>query len=178
MKVLRALDLEDEVRAISGRWDWRMVRNWKTGRVISKTNHDRETALFGSASATVHRADLLDVLARSLPDAVVRLGARCVAVEPDGDLAVARFEDGSEVEADVIVGADGIHSAVRASLFGRDAPRFTGKICYRCLVPVDAIPGGMSSTDNATWLGPHGAVVVYRVRRGELVNVAAHYDND
>ena len=50
------------------------------------------------------------------------------------------------IQADLYVGADGIHSAVRASLFGPDAPRFTGKICYRCLVPVDAIPGGMSST--------------------------------
>ncbi len=78
----------------------------------------------------------------------------------------------------MIVGADGIHSAVRGSLFGPDAPRFTGKICWRCLVPVDAIPGGLSSTDNGTWLGPHGAVVVYLVRRGELVNVVAHYDDE
>jgi len=177
MKVLRALGLEDEVRAIAGRWEWRMVRNWKTGRVISKTNHDRETALFGSASATVHRADLLDVLARSLPDAVVRLGARCVAVEPDGDLAVARFEDGSEVEADVIVGADGIHSAVRASLFGRDAPRFTGKICYRSVIPVDAVPGGAPANENTTWLGPHGAIVLYPLRRSELINAVCHYDD-
>jgi salicylate hydroxylase len=118
------------------------------------------------------------VLSAALPSQIVKLGARCVGVETSENGASARFTDGTEIEADVIVGADGIHSAVRASLFGPDAPRFTGKICYRCLVPVDAIPGGMSSTDNATWLGPHGAVVVYLVRRGELVNVAAHYDND
>jgi len=93
-------------------------------------------------------------------------------------VASARFTDGTEIEADVIVGADGIHSAVRASLFGPDAPRFTGKICWRFLVPVDAVPGGLSTTDSTTWLGPHGAVVVYLVRRGELVNVVAHYDND
>ena len=53
-----------------------------------------------------------------------------------------------------------IHSAVRASLFGEDAPRFTGKICYRGLVPVDAVPGWPPAPESATWLGPHGAVVV------------------
>ena len=51
-----------------------------------------------------------------------------------GAVAVARFADGSEIEADVIVGADGIHSPVRACLFGPDDPRFTGKICYRSIV--------------------------------------------
>lgn len=144
MKVLRSLDLEDGVRAIASRSQWQMVRNWKTGRVISKTSRREQAVLFGSASATVHRADLLEVLAGSLPGGLVTLGARCTGVEPDGALAVARFEDGSEVEADVIIGADGIHSAVRASLFGPDAPRFTGKICYRSVIGVDAAPGGTS----------------------------------
>ena len=58
---------------------------------------------------------------------------------PDGDVAVARFADGSEIEADVIIGADGIHSPVRAWLFGPDAPRFTGKICYRSVVRAAAV---------------------------------------
>jgi salicylate hydroxylase len=40
------------------------------------------------------------------------------------------------------------------------------------------VPGGLPTPDSTTWLGPHGAVVVYLVRRGELVNVVAHYDND
>ena len=53
--------------------------------------------------------------------------------------AVARFEDGSEIEADVIIGADGIHSRVRAALFGPDDPRFTGKICYRSVIARDAV---------------------------------------
>ena len=101
MKVLRSLDLEDDVRAIAGRWEWAVTRNGKTGRVISKTSRQQQAALFGSAGATVHRADLLDVLAHSLPSDIVTLGARCAGVEPDGGVAVARFEDGSEVEADV-----------------------------------------------------------------------------
>jgi salicylate hydroxylase len=108
----------------------------------------------------------------------VTLGARCTAVHPDGSVAVAQFDDGSEVEADVIIGADGIHSAVRASLFGPDAPRFTGKICYRSVVPVAAVAGERPSSDNAQWLGPHGTIVLYPVRRDELINVVCHYDDE
>lgn len=159
MKVLRSLDLEDDVRSTAGRSEWLLTRNWKNGRVISRTSRQQQVSMFGCAGVTVHRADLLDVLAHSLPSGIVTLGARCVAVEPDGEVAVARFQDGSEVEADVIIGADGIHSAVRASLFGPDAPRFTGKICYRSVVPVDDVPGGPPPNDNAQWLGDRKSVV-------------------
>jgi salicylate hydroxylase len=178
MKVLRSLGLEDEVRAVAGRSEWALTRNGKTGRVISRTSRQQQVSLFGGAGATVHRADLLDVLAASVPSHIVTLGARCSGVEPDGGVAVARFEDGSEVEADVIIGADGIHSVVRASLFGPDAPRFTGKICYRSVVPVDAVPGGPPPNDNTQWLGPHGTIVLYPVRRDELINVVCHYDDE
>ena len=178
MNVLRSLGLEDDVRGTAGRWEWAVTRNWKTGRAISKTSRDQQAALFGSAGSTAHRADLLDVLARSLPGEIVSLGARCTGVEPDGDVAVAQFQDGSEIEADVIIGADGIHSVVRASLFGPDAPRFTGKICYRSVVPVDAVAGEPPPSENVQWLGPHGTIVLYPVRRDELINVVCHYDDD
>jgi salicylate hydroxylase len=167
------------VRAVAWESENALLRSWRSGRIISKTPRSRlSLRRFGAAGCTAHRADLLDVLAAVVPRDIVRLGARCVSVESDSLVASASFTDGTQIEADVIVGADGIHSAVRASLFGPDAPRFTGKICWRCVVPVDAVPGGLPTTDNTTWLGPHGAVVVYLVRRGELVNVVAHYDND
>jgi salicylate hydroxylase len=179
MKALRSLDLEASVRAIAFESEHGLLRNWRSGRVISRTSrNDFQRTRFGANGCTAHRADLLDALAAGLPSAIVQLGARCVSVETDSNVASAKFKDGTEIEADVVVGADGIHSAVRASLFGPDAPRFTGKICWRCVVPVDAVPGGLPTTDSTTWLGPHGAVVVYLVRRGELVNVVAHYDND
>ena len=178
MKVLRSLELEDDVRAIAGRWEWAVTRHGKTARGISRTSRDQQAALFGSAGATAHRADLLDVLAHSLPGDIVTLGARCVGVESDGRVAVAKFQDGSEVEADVVIGADGIHSAVRESLFGPDAPRFTGKICYRSVVPVDAVPGEPPPAENVQWLGPHGTIVLYPVRRDELINIVCHYDDE
>jgi salicylate hydroxylase len=178
MKVLRALGAEEDVRRVAGRSEWQVMRNWKTGRVIGKTSRQQQVATFGTAGATVHRADLLDVLAGTLPAGIVTLDKRCTVVRPDGDIAVARFADGSEIEADIIVGADGIHSSVRASLFGPDAPRFTGKICYRSVVPTGAVRGTRPSTEIAQWLGPHGTIVLYPMRGEELINIVCHYDDD
>ena len=178
MRVLRAIGVEDAVRKVAGRSQWQITRNWKTGRVISKSSRQQQAAAFGLLGATVHRADLLDVLADALPAGIVTLGRRCTEVLPDGDIAVARFADGGEIEADIIVGADGIHSPVRASLFGPDAPRFTGKICYRSVIPTEAVRGIRPDTDLAQWFGPHGTIVLYPLRGEELINVVCHYDDD
>ena len=178
MRVLRAIGVEDGVRKVAGRSEWAVTRNGKTGRVISKTSSKQQATAFGLQSATVHRADLLDVLADALPPGLVTLGKRCTRVEPDGATAVARFADGSEIEADVIIGADGIHSAVRTSLFGPDDPQFTGKICYRSVIPTAAVSGSSPSADNGQWLGPHGTIVLYPLRGEELINVVCHYDDD
>jgi salicylate hydroxylase len=181
MRVLRFIGVEEAVRKVSGRTEYAVTRDGITGRVISRTSRARQVELMGIEPATVHRADLLDVLAAALPDGIATLGKRCVSVESTGSSAVARFADGTEVEADVIIGADGIHSAVRTALFGPDAPRFTGKICYRSVIPAAAVRGGVLSdvaTDNGQWLGPHGTIVLYPLRGEELINVVAHYDDD
>jgi salicylate hydroxylase len=176
MKALRSLDLEVPVRAVGYQAEFLKLRTWK-GRIISKTDATATARRFGASGCTVHRADLLDVLAQSVPPERVSLSARCETVAADDSGAWARLTDGTQIEADVVVGADGIHSAVRASLFGPDAPTFTGKICYRSVIPVSDLPAGHVAPYEGTWLGPHGALVVYGVRRGELINVVAHYED-
>src|SRR4051794_11700047 len=163
MKALRSLGLEQAVRDVAYQGEYQYLLSWQSGRVISKTARADAEKLYGAAGCSVHRADLLDVLSASLPSEIVSLGARGVEAGTHGDVAWAKFRDGTEIEADAVIGADGIHSAVRASLFGADAPRFTGKICYRSIIPVEAVPG--EPVQEGTWLGPHGAIVIYRVRR-------------
>jgi salicylate hydroxylase len=178
MKALHSLDLDGPVRAVAWESGYQVVRDGRSGRVLTRTpQRGYLERRFGATGCTVHRTDLLDVLAAGLPVDTLQLGARCVRVQTNADGASARFADGTEIEADVVIGADGIHSAVRASLIGPDAPRFTGKVCWRFLVPADAVKEGDWS-NYTLWLGPHGSVVVYLVRRGELVNAVAHCDND
>jgi salicylate hydroxylase len=178
VKALRALGLESDVIAIGNSAEWQIMRSWRDGRIISRQPVAATTAKFGAPHLTVHRADLLNILARSLPERLIRTAARCVAVVPDSNGAVARFADGSEIESDIVIGADGIHSAVRASLFGPEAPRFTGCLCYRGLIPAADVPSSVNRKDMTLWMGPHGHIVHYPVRRGELLNVVAHYDSD
>jgi salicylate hydroxylase len=181
MRVLRFIGVEEAVRDVAGKTDYAVTRDGITGRVISRTSRARQAELQGIEPATVHRADLLDVLAAALPAESASLGKRCVSVESGESSATARFADGTAVEADVVIGADGIHSAVRTALFGPDAPRFTGKICYRSVITSAAVRGGALAdvaADNGQWLGPHGTIVLYPLRGEELINVVCHYDDD
>ena len=176
--MFRALGLEERVNEIGYQGDFQLIRTWNSGRLISRVDRKGYAERFGAPHMTVHRADLVEALARSLKRTDIRLGARCIAVESDRPVAVARFADGSAIEADAIVGADGLHSVVRSCLFGPQAPHFTGCICYRALVRVEDAPRDIATGDSTMWMGPHGHVVHYRVRRGELLNIVAHYDSD
>ena len=178
VKALRALGIESEIHAIGSGSEFLNIRSWKSGRLISRMRPGDFRLKFGAPNLTVHRADLIEVLRRALKTSALRFGARCIAVDVGERVTTARFADGSEIEADVVVGADGIHSVVRDSLFGRDVPRFTGCICWRGMAPAGAVPRGINTADGSLWMGPHGHVVHYPVRRGELVNIVAHFDSD
>jgi salicylate hydroxylase len=178
IKALRALGVEDGVNAIASGSEFLNIRSWKSGRYISRMRRGDFKQKFGAPNLSVHRADLLDVLAGALRTTDIRTGMCALAVEGRAKNAVARFADGSEIEADIVVGADGIHSAVRKSLFGADVPRFTGCICWRGMAAADAVPADIAIADGALWMGPHGHVVHYPVRRGELLNIVAHCDSD
>jgi len=77
-----------------------------------------------------------------------------------------------------VIGADGVHSPVRTSLFGADAPQFTGIIAWRGLVPFDALPERVSRHVGTNWVGPGGHVVHYPVRGGALLNFVGIRERD
>src|SRR6185436_14998762 len=179
MRVLMGLGLDKEFEAIAFEPNRHVVRNWKTGGVVSATQMKGVfRPQYGAGYFGAHRADFHGVLQRAVPAECIRLNARCTGIDQRADRAILRFADGGMAEADVVVGADGIRSGVRASLFGPDAPRFTGHIVWRGLVPADALPKGLIEPDMTAWLGPKGTIVHYYVRRGEIVNWIAHYESD
>lgn len=179
LKALRYLGVEDAAIDIGFQARDQVIRSFRSGRVIARPKRSGNVVeRYGAAFLTVHRADLLDTLASPVPDSAIHLGAACTGVETHDTCAVAHFADGRSVEADIVIGADGIHSAVRDSLFGPIEPRFTGCICWRGLVPSEALADPRYAREMTAWWGPHGHVVHYPVRRGELVNFVAHFDSD
>jgi salicylate hydroxylase len=179
VKVLRALGLESALKKVAFEPEAFVGRNWSSGRVLYRTPLKSQYGrIYGAGYYHVHRADLHDVLQRAVPAAALHLGSRCVGTSQRGPVAVAKFADGTSVEADVVIGADGIHSAVRSSLFGPEQARFTGNMCWRGLVPVEALPSGLVEPTATNWLGPNGHVVHYLVRGGAFVNFVAVYETD
>ncbi len=178
VKALRALGVEAQLNTIGYGSEFLNIRSWDSGRYISRARRGDYREKFGAGNLTVHRADLIGVLAGALKTTEIRVGARCVGVATRGAGAVGRLADGSEIEGDIVVGADGIHSVVRHSLFGADVPRFTGCICWRGMAPMDAVPRDIDVSDGSLWMGPRGHVVHYPVRRGELLNIVAHLDSN
>lgn len=132
-------------------------------------------ARWGAPYLQVHRADLLAAIEASAREAGVeiRLGCAVTGIEQRPSGAALLLDDGSEIEADVVLGADGLHSAVRALTFGPDAARFTGQVAWRGTVPTAALPKGLVSPTATVWVGPRRHLVTYYLRRGTLVNFVA-----
>ena len=98
------------------------------------------TQRWGAGFVSVHRAELQQLLAAELDPAVIHLGARCTGLQDNGQAVIARFADGRVVEADVLVGADGVHSAVRTALFGPAPLRYRGYTAVRSITPPRSVP--------------------------------------
>jgi 2-polyprenyl-6-methoxyphenol hydroxylase-like FAD-dependent oxidoreductase len=130
VKALKKLDVYEAIREVGGAELGGEVRSWR-GEKIFKITAAQLKAKFGEANLALHRADLQGALLAALPQGTVRLGAEFVGFAEDGAVVVARFADGSEERGDLLVGADGLDSSVRAQLFGRSAPRYAGYTAWR-----------------------------------------------
>jgi salicylate hydroxylase len=144
-------------------------RRWQDGRVLfSEPFGAAGEERFGAPYLALHRADLLSLLASAVPEGVVALGHHVEGV--DGDRFV--FADGSSSERfDALIGADGIHSAVRSAIAGPGSPVFTGLAAYRALVPVSEAPEFARRPVCSIWLGPRRHFVHYPVSGGDQVNL-------
>lgn len=130
------------------------------------TNSDTEGEYF---TLGVHRADLVGVLAEAVGAEHVRTGHRLSSFEEIDDEVVLTFENGTQARADLLVGADGIHSLVRSAVTEPSPPTSSGSIAYRGVVEMAALgdwPQGVAQL----WMGEGKHFLTYPVRRGELLN--------
>lgn len=172
--VLEALGVGAALDDISFRPEAATLRLGRSGRVIfSNPLGETARARYGAWYHHVHRADLHRILAEAVaahPATAIYLNAELASFEQTDRGVTVRFTDGATEAGDVLIGADGIHSAVRRELFGVDAPRFTGNLAWRLLVPAARLAPGLIPPEASVWTGPSGHAVTYYVRRGELVN--------
>jgi len=122
-----------------------------------------------SANFGMHRADFVDFLAASLPKGIVHTGHRCIGFEQVGDKARVKFANGATAAADIVVGADGIHSELRPYVFPPSQPVFSGSVAYRGTVPSDRVPG-FPNERWQMWLGQGKHFLVFPLRAGKLLN--------
>jgi salicylate hydroxylase len=123
----------------------------------------------------IHRADLLALLVEQLPPGTVRTGHRCTGFSQDDRSAMVGFADGTTATADVVIGADGIHSVLQGFVVEPAEPIFSGVVAYRGLVPrLDGYPAGTLRM----WVGESKHFLVFPVRAGQLLNYVGFVPSD
>ena len=170
-RVLRKLGLGDALARVGVYPEGRDYRAWDNGdRLYYTPLGERAEAHFGAPYYHAHRADLLDVLLGGLGDTGFHLNAHVDRVEQDAHGVTVTLADGSTASGDVLIGADGIHSTVRAQLFGRELPRYTGNVAWRGLVPAERVAHLDLGRVTGVWMGPNRSIVQYYVSAGRTFN--------
>jgi salicylate hydroxylase len=173
-RILHRLGLGDALGAVAVRPATGDMRRWEDWSLLSTSPlGDVVVAEYGFPYYHVHRADLHRVLAARVAPGVLRLGRRLVGFEvvaAAGGGVVLRFADGSSVTADVVVGADGIHSVVRQELLGAESPRFSGNSAWRGMVRAERVADLRLPVASTVVMGPGRHFVYYFVSAGRFVN--------
>ena len=171
VKVLAALGLEPKLSERAVAAERISFKDLDRGDALFETPlGERSAERYGAYFYQAHRADLLDMVARALPPEVVRLNAKCVAFDQDETQATAILASGERISGDVVIGADGIHSAVREHLFGKQEPKFSGTLMWRALISGEQVARFDLEPYLHVWSGPSRSAVAYWVRPGELLN--------
>lgn len=173
-RVLRELGLLPAIEALSVtpiEYRFRLHGNGELLQTIPLGQVHAER--FGAPYCLAHRADIHDALygaVNALRTDVVSLNMRVATVEEDGRKAHVRCVDGREFAADLVIGADGIHSVLRKRNLGDTPAHFTENVAWRCMVPASRLPPGFKDPVVEIWAGPKRHVVIYPIRGGQWIN--------
>jgi 2-polyprenyl-6-methoxyphenol hydroxylase-like FAD-dependent oxidoreductase len=164
MKVHRGLGIEGRLRDVGFAPSSSLNRDAISGKVTNDHPLGRVVEeRYGTPYLTLHRGDLHAALADLVPAETVIRGRKLVRVNEQGPRVALTFADGSEAEADLVIGADGAHSLAREHVAGPEQPRFTGKLAYRTTFPRSRLRGVDIGTSRTKWWGKDRHIVIYYV---------------
>ncbi len=154
------------------------IRRGADGAVLARLPLDGARDRWGAPFRVFHRADLQSLLleaAQNSDKISIRTGARIGDFEEEAGAVHIRLHAGSvaeDIEARALIGADGLRSAVRATLFRdtKDAPAYCGHTAWRAILPAAAVPPASLARETNLWLGPRAHVVHYPLRDATIVS--------
>jgi 6-hydroxynicotinate 3-monooxygenase len=176
IRVLYALGLKEKLLAQAFQPDSNDSRDHDTGRLTNSLPLGQSVLQrHGVPYFLMHRGDLHAMLADLVPAETLRLNHKLAGLDQASDGTVRlSFTNRDMAEADAVIGADGVHSVVRAFMLGEEQPRYTGRVAYRTVFPT-ALLGGLQPFPCVKWWGPDRHIVSYFVnpRRDELYFVTS-----
>jgi salicylate hydroxylase len=178
IRCLYALGVGDQVRAASERAAKLPLLHYQTGALMAGAFDDGTDFDDPNSLTTRHmlRTDLHNILVEALlkldPEAFV-LDHAFVTAQDNGNSVSAVFANGAVANGNLLIGCDGLKSAVRGHLFGQSTPRFTGQVTWRCLLPIETVAPFMTAGRSAIFIGPGRFFNRYTVRGKSLVNCVA-----
>lgn len=181
-RVLAHLGVLGQVTEIAAKPHTYRFRLFDSGEVLQQIPLGEDyVARHGVPYITVHRADLHAILAdkvRSLKPQAVHLDSRVTGFREDDRGVELLLADQPPDPGDVLVGADGIKSVIRAQIAGETPVEYSGDAAWRITVPAAALPAEHRAATVDIWVGPARHAVVYPLRRGEIVNLVGLVEHD
>jgi len=180
--VLHHLGLRAPLAEVGVRPGAYVFRLHDTGEEIHRfALSDEHEKLHGAPYYQLHRADVHTLLAAKVIELkrdAIRLNCRVTGFEENEDGIKLRLVDGTSVQGDLLVGADGLKSVICQQIVGNVPATYTGDAAWRITVPVGCLPQNFMDQVMMVWMGPGRHVVTYYLRAGALLNFVGLVETD
>ena len=165
VKALQAIGVGDKIAAVGHLSPGIYTRNMQTGEFLEFNDRFKLAERYGAPYYSFHRADLLEALASGLDHSAIHLGHRLTGIEERSDKTILAFANGNRVDAELVIGADGVRSVIRRALYGDDNPTYTGQMVWRALLDASEVPPELLAPKGHTqWVGPGRHFIAYHIR--------------